>query len=334
MIDRTGVRHRGWIRFWLWRISVKAHMGRWLIKALAVLARVLPMRRMFRALPALLKRLPPCWRGRDYSLCRQNLTTLGYESGLAKALSCRFSALQWQRALHERLYPTPQPFRLRAWIAKIPWVDPQRWAEAEGSTLYLLTHTGEYWMAVASLMARHTRPTRFVIPIWNFDDPFTRRSLQQLEGLGHWVDVLDVAEPNTALVMARALKRGDRVILFCDLPVSLGALRFGEPLPGALFHRPAQFVKGPLFLASRLGCDALLIGHQAVLGGKGRVEVLERIEAAPLPVMQAQWMAALDRFLAAAPEQWLYLPRLEAFYHRQRSTAEQRRSAIGRGILR
>jgi hypothetical protein len=315
-------------------MALKARLGLGLIRVLAVVARVLPLRRVFVGLPIVFKHLPPCWRGRDYSLCRQNLTALGYEPTLAKGLSCRFSALQWQRGLHEQLYPRKRPFALRAWIADIPWVDPQGLAQIERPTLYLLTHTGEYWMAVASLMARHVRPTRFVIPIWNFADPFTRASLQQLEGLGHWVDVLDVADPSTALSMARALKRGDSVVLFCDLPVSLGAVRFGEPLPGRLFHRPAQFVKGPLFLASRLGCDALLIGHQAVLGGKGRVQVLERICAAPLPVMQAQWMAALDRFLAAAPEQWLYLPRLEAFYHRQRSLAKRRPEVIEREALR
>lgn len=330
MTDRSSTR----VRYWMLCMICKARLGQWLIKGLALMSRVVPMGRLFVGLPKVLRRLPSGCRGRDYSLCRQNLTALGYESTLAKKLSCRFGVLQWQRALHEQLYPRQRPFDLRAWIADIPWVDPQRLAEVQRPTLYLLTHTGEYWMAVASLMARQVRPTRFVIPIWNFADPFTRHSLQQLEGLGHWVDVLDVADPGTALSMARALKRGDSVVVFCDLPVSLGALRFGEPLPGHLFHRPAQFVKGPLFLAAKLGCDALLIGHQAQLGGKGRVQVLERIAAAPLPAMQAQWMAALDRFLAAAPDQWFYLPRLEAFYHRQRSTAKRRPAVAQPGALR
>jgi len=330
MNERSSAR----VRYWMLCMILKARLGLYLIKGVALLSRVLPLGRVFIGLPRVLRHLPAGWRGRDYSLCRQNLTALGYESTLANKLSCRFGALQWQRALHEQLYPRQRPFDLRAWIADVPWVDPQRLAQIERPTLYLLTHTGEYWMAVASLMARHVRPTRFVIPIWNFADPFTRHSLQQLEGLGHWVDVLDVAEPGTALSMARALKRGDSVLLFCDLPVSLGAVRFGEPLPGRLFHRPAQFVKGPLFLASKLGCDALLLGHQAQLGGKGRVQVLERITAAPLPVMQAQWMAALDGFLAAAPEQWLYLPRLEAFYHRQRPATKPRQLGAARGALR
>jgi hypothetical protein len=330
MTDRSSRR----IRYWMLCMILKARLGHWLIKGLTLMSRVVPLGPVFIRLPSVLKYLPHAWRGRDYSLCQQNLTALGYESTLAKALSCRFGALQWQRALHEQRYPRQRPFDLRAWIADVPWVDPQRLAQVERPTLYLLTHTGEYWMAVASLMARQVRPTRFVIPIWNFNDPFTRRSLQQLEGLGHWVDVLDVADPGTALSMARALKRGDSVVVFCDLPVSLGAMRFGEPLPGQLFHRPAQFVKGPLFLASKLGCDALLMGHQAQLGGKGRVQVLERITTAPLPVMQAQWMAALDGFLAAAPEQWLYLPRLEAFYHRQRSSAKPRPARAARGALR
>lgn len=319
----------GWrMRYWLLRMGAKAHLASGLAIGLARVAPFLPLRGLFRLLPALLQRVPAAWRGGDYSLCQQNLMALGYEPPLAMALACRYGVLQWQRAVHERLYPRGQPQALRAWISAIPWVDSQRCAAAGRPTLYLLAHTGEYWMAVASVMARELQPTRFVIPIWNFADAFTQASLRQLEGLGHGVDVLDIANPATALAMARALKRGERVILFCDLPVSLGAMRFGEPLPGRLFHRPAQFVKGPLFLAAKLGCDALLIGHQAALGGKGEVQVLARIPAAPLAVMQGPWMQALERFLAAAPEQWLYLPKLEAFYHRQRSAAQQRGAAL------
>lgn len=321
----------GWrMRYWLLRMGVKAHLANGVTRGLACVASVLPLGGMFRLLPAA---LPPGWRGSDYSLCRQNLVALGYEPPLAEALACRHGVLQWQRAVHERLYPRRRPEALRAWVKSIPWVDPHGHAVSSRPTLYLLAHTGEYWMAVVSLMARETVPTRFVIPIWNFADAYTQASLRELEGLGHRVEVLDVAHPATALAMARALKRGERVILFCDLPVSLGAIRFGEPLAGRLFHRPAQFVKGPLFLAAKLGCDALLIGHQAVLGGKGEVRVLARIPAAPLDVMQGPWMAALEEFLAAAPEQWLYLPRLEAFYHRQRSAAEQR-GASGFGEMR
>lgn len=334
MSDRSGERPGTWVRFWLLRMTAKACFGLCVVKSLAWLSRLLPLGGLFVSMPAVLGRLPTCWRGKDYSLCRQNLAALGYEADLADSLSCRYGVLQWQRSVHEQRYPRRRPQALRAWIDAIPWVDPLRWIETQRPTLYLLVHTGEYWMAVASLIARHPQPTRFVIPIWNFSCRFTRTSLQQLEGMGHRVDVLDVADPLTAMSLARAVKRGDRVILFCDLPVSLGAMRFGEPLSGELFHRPAQFVKGPLFLASKLGCDALLIGHQAELGGKGRVEVLERIPSGELATMQAQWMPALERFLAAAPEQWLYLPRLEAFHHRQRSAAESRQRVVGSGALR
>lgn len=328
MVDRI---HAGWrMRYWLLRMSIRACLGRVVPRGLAGVARVLPLSRLWRVLPMLLQYLPAGWRGTDYSLCRQNLEALGWLPQQASALACRYSVLQWQRAVHERLYPRHRPQALRAWVNAIPYIDPHGCASPAPPALYLLTHTGEYWMAVVSVMARETRPTRFVIPIWNFTDPYTQASLRQLEGLGHAIEVLDVACPGTALAMARALKRGERVIVFCDLPVNLGALRFGEPLPGRLFRRQAQFVKGPLFLAAKLRCDALLLGHQAVPGGKGEVQLLARIHAAPLEVMQVTWMVALERFLAAAPEQWLYLPRLEAFYHRQRSADEKRAAGGGR----
>ncbi|MFJ4154248.1 hypothetical protein ACIPZF_05495 [Pseudomonas sp. NPDC089752] len=318
----------GWrMRYWLLRMSARAYLAHGVARCLAWIARFVPLGWLFRVLPALLQRLPAAWRGKDYSLCRQNLEALGYARPQAQALACRYGVLQLQRAVHERLYPRRQPQALRAWVNGIPEVDPLGWPAASRPALYLLLHTGEYWMAVTSVMAREASPTRFVIPIWNFADAYTQASLRQLEGLGHRVEVLDAAHPTTALTMARALKRGERVILFCDLPVSMGALRFGEPLPGRLFERCAQFVKGPLFLAAKLQCDALMVGHRAQLGGRGQVRILTRVRAAPLAIMQRQWMAALERFIGAAPEQWLYLPRLEAYYQRQRSAGEQRGTA-------
>jgi hypothetical protein len=329
MSDHRNVRHSWRMRCWLVRMEVKAHLAAGVVKAIAGLARWIPQGWLWVRLPRLLRGLPASWRGRDYSLCQQNLTALGFEPALATAMSCRFSALQWQRAVNERRYPR-EATALRRWIKGVTWRDPYAAVDPGSPSLYLLTHTGEYWMAVASLMARHSQPTRFVIPIWNFADPFTRQALRALEGLGHRVDVLDVAAPTTALAMARALKQGDRVMLFCDLPVSLGAVRFGEPLPGRLFDRPAQFVRGPLFLAAKMGYPAVLIGHRACLGGKGEVQVLEHLPVAPLAVMQVRWMQGLERHLSAAPEQWLYLPRLEAFYHQQRNTAGMQGLSIPR----
>ncbi len=186
-------------------------------------------------------------------------------------------------------------------------------------------------MAVACVVERTSAPTRFIIPIWNFKDeiytlslhnalpiwnfkdPFTHGSLKNLEGLGHVVEVLDSNDPRSALAIARGVKRGDQVIIFCDLPVSLDGIQFGEPMSGRFFGRDAQFVKGPLFLASKLGCDLLLVGHRIRLGEVGELRVIERVFRGPIEQMRAHWLKALEGFILEAPQDWLYLPRMEAF---------------------
>lgn len=310
------------MRIWLcwlgWRIrlreallrSAAGCLGRWGVRL------GLP------AVPRLLRRLPAAWRGPAYRRCLQNLALFGLEPDECRERARRYSAIRLQCALVERLYPCHRPARLRAWIRSIAWVDP-RGLWARGAPFLVLAHTGEYWMAVACLVERHVEATRFVIPIWNFNDELTRSSLKSLEAFGHQVDILDSQAPGTALALARAIRRGARVIIFADLPVSLGGLRTGEPTAGQLLGRTAQFVKGPMFLAAKLGCDVLLAGHRVQLGGPGQLHLIDRIASAPAAQMQATWARAIERFLLESPEDWFYLPRMEAFFQRQKSPLEK-----------
>jgi len=316
----------GWpIRRWLWWMRCKAGLRARLLKGLAPIFRLKIAQRCLPLLPAMLLRLPSAWRGTDYNACRQNLELFGLEPRACRLLACRYGAIQLQCAIYQRLYPRHHPERLRAWIRAIAWNDPlQHWPRTRvRSTIIVLAHTGEYWMAVACMIERCPPPKRFIIPIWNFNDPLTRRSLKSLEAFGHRVDILDSNAPKTALAIARALKRGDQVIIFADLPVSFGGVRSGEPVDGRLFGRAAQFVKGPMFLAAKMKCDVLLAGHRAELGGCGELHVIQWITRAAAPQMQAQWALAMESFIAEAPEHWFYLSRLEAFYQRQKTSDEK-----------
>ncbi len=316
----------GWpIRRWLLWMRLKAGWRGRLIKGLALIFRLKIAHRGLPLLPALLLRLPSAWRGPDYNACRQNLELFGLEPSACRLLACRYSAIQLQCAIFQALYPRNHPERLRAWIRAVAWHDPeQHWPRTRvRSTIIVLAHTGEYWMAVACLIERCPAPRRFIIPIWNFNDSLTRRSLKSLEAFGHSVDILDSNDPQTALAIARAIRRGDQVIIFADLPVSFGGVRSGEPVEGRWFGRAAQFVKGPMFLAAKMKCDVLLAGHRAQLGGCGELHVLQWISRAPAQEMQAQWARAMEVFIGEAPEHWFYLARLEAFYQRQKTSDEK-----------
>ncbi|WP_017903438.1 hypothetical protein [Pseudomonas asplenii] len=316
----------GQVRRWLFLALVKAWLRRYGLAGLAWCLRLDVLRGLLALLPAVLMRLPRCSRGVDYRRSYQNLQLFDFAADRRRALACQHSAIQLQRRLYQRLYRSHDPVHLRAWVRSIPWVDPgEHWQRgARRPTIIALPHCGEYWMAVAGVIERTPAPTRFIIPIWNFSDRFTHDSLKNLEGFGHAIEVLDSNDPRTALAIARGVKRGDQVIIFCDLPVSLEGVRFGEPMNGRFFGRPAQFVKGPLFLAAKLGCDLLLVGHRVRLGQVGELRVIERIVRAPLEQMLPPWIKALEAFILEAPQDWLYLPRMEAFHHRQRSSGDRR----------
>ncbi|AMB84111.1 hypothetical protein AWM79_01835 [Pseudomonas agarici] len=326
----------GQMKRWLFWALLKARLRRHGLIVLAQLFRVNALRGVLARVPVVLMRLPRRWRGVGYSRSYQNLQLFDLCAERCRILACQHSAIQLQRGLYQHLYQSHKPAHLRAWIRSIAWSDPgDHWQRSlRRRTIIALPHCGEYWMAVAGVVERRTSPTRFIIPIWNFRDPFTHGSIKHLEGLGHVIEVLDSNDPRTALAIARGVKRGDQVIIFCDLPVSLGGTRFGEPMAGRFFGRDAQFVKGPLFLASKLGCDLLLVGHRVRLGQRGELRVLERIAHGPLDQMLPRWAEALEGFLREAPQNWLYLPEMEAFYQRQASSSEQRQTDLSTAIRR
>ncbi|WP_416770885.1 hypothetical protein ACMGT0_30005 [Pseudomonas sp. RHF3.3-3] len=328
----TQWRSRWSMRGWLLRLGLRRRLREALLRGAARCLGRWGVRMGLPVVPALLARLPVAWRGPAYPRSLQNLALFGLEPDECRERACRHSAIRLQCALVEHLYPRHRPVRLRAWIRSIAWVDPHGlWARS--APLLVLAHTGEYWMAVACLVERHAEATRFVIPIWNFNDELTRSSLKSLEAFGHQVDILDSRAPGTALALARAIRRGDRVIIFADLPVSMGGLRSGEPTGGHLFGRAAQFVKGPMFLAAKLGCDVLLAGHRVQLGGPGQLHLIEWVASAPAAQMQVSWARAIERFLLESPQDWFYLSRMEAFFQRQQGPA-QRLASLPAELLR
>jgi len=296
--------------------SLKARLCRWLAPWAGGRWGTVALQR----LPQWIRRLPRAWRGSDYRLCEQNLRTLGHGAEQASTRAALHSALQIQRAINQHRYDSGRVDHLRAWVRSILWRDDHGYFEQslQRPAMVLLTHTGEYWIAVATLVERYPAPRHFMVPIARFADAFTCASIKHLEAFGHTVDVADVNDPAIALSMMRAIKRGATVIIFSDLPVSLGEARFGEPCDGHLFERPAQFLRGPVQIAARLGCDVLLAGHRAQPGGRGEMHIRALIGHASAPQMMDQWARAFEVFIQESPENWMYLARMEAFYHRQK----------------
>ncbi len=323
-------------RWWLRWAVFKAQVRDTTCAMLAMVCANSSLRHGLEQLPRLLSHLPRCARGTQYLRTTQNLELFDLSPTDIESCACRHMAIEWQKGIYQRRYPLRDPSLLRAWIRSITWCDPaDHWRQVSDTPhLLVLLHTGEYWMAVARLVERYPAPTHFVIPIWNYQASFVRNALNSLEGLGHTVEVLDSNAPGTALCIARRLRQRRQVIIFSDLPVSLNASRSGEPIDGMLFGRAAQFVKGPMVLASRFGCDVLLAGHRVSLGHPGELHVIAHIACCCAQVMQAHWSKAFEDFIRQAPEHWFYLPHLEAFFQRQQRSTRHRPSlpAALRGV--
>ncbi|TMU73941.1 hypothetical protein FGA82_21970 [Pseudomonas fluorescens] len=299
-------------------------IGQRLIKCMAPLFRVGAMQWLYRAMPGALACLPPSWRGSDYSLCRQNLTLFDFDDGQCDAVARGYVAIQFQRQINKYLYEACEPTRLRRRLNRIRWVDPKNLFQRSQNEpcLVLLTHTGEYWMAVASIVERTPVATHFIIPILAYADELTMRSMKSLEAFGHTMEVRDVNDPTLALAILRGARQGKRIVIFFDLPVSIGATRFGASVSARFLGRDALFVKGPLFFASKLRFSVLLAGHRVVLGQPSEFHLFDWIEAHSPEYMSEQCVVALERFIRHSPENWFYLTRMEAFFHRQRSASE------------
>jgi lauroyl/myristoyl acyltransferase len=314
---------------WLWRVRmvrlrVKSWVAEWIIKSIAPLFRWAPMQGLYRTLPRVLGWLPPGWRGSGYSLCRQNLALFDYDPMQCDDAARRYMAIQLQRQINKYLYEIHAPAQLRERLDNILWVDPQALFQRsqEQPCLVLLTHTGEHWMAVAKIVAHTQVATHFIIPILAFADEMTVRSMKSLEAFGHTVEVRDVNDPKVALAIIRGARQGKRIVIFYDLPVSIGATYFGAPVSGRFLARDAQFVKGPLFLASKLQFNVLLAGHRVIPGQASEFHLFDWVEAGDLEAMSQRCMVALERFIRQSPENWFYLSRMEAYFHRQRSAAD------------
>lgn len=312
----------GRLRFWLRHMFFKRKISGWIIKIIAPFFRLSIGKKILKHMPAILRCLPKIFLGRDYNLCRQNLTLFNHSDAACDLLARRYIAIDLQRRINQHLYDTSNPKRMQAIIDSLNWKDPHALlARAfEAPTLILFTHTGEYWVAVASVLIRTKEPSHFIIPALAKKGDLTYESIMCLTVFGHTIEILDIKDPISALTMARGIRKGKRIMIFCDMPVSFGDIRFGEPISGTFLGRQSQFVKGPVFLASKMKCNILLVGHRTQLGEAGEFHTLGWIDAGNIEVMNQQLWQMLAKFISESPENWFYLPRMEAFFHFQVAT--------------
>lgn len=320
---QQGIQTKNWrLRFWLQHMFLKKRISERIIKIIAPLFRLAIAKKILRYIPTILRFIPNIFRGRDYNLCRQNLALLGKDDAACDLLARQYIAIDLQRRINQHLYDITKPKRMQARIDSLVWRDPQALFPRSFNepTLILFTHTGEYWVAVAGVMIRTKEPSHFIIPALAQKGDLTYESIMSLALFGHTVEVVDINDPVVALTMARGIRKGKRVMIFCDMPVSFGDIRFGEPVTGTFFGRQSQFVKGPLFLASKMKCNILLLGHRAQLGETGEFHAFGWIDKGNVEEMSLQLWQALERFISESPENWFYLPRMEAFFHFQVAT--------------
>ena len=184
-------------------------------------------------------------------------------------------------------------------------------ALAQGGVVVATTHTGNWDLGAcgaARWLARAERPARLLVVTKRLSWKALDRHWQRLRA-DRGVDLCDAQ--GAARAVQEALRAGQVVALLVDQAPERGSGVLTLPFLG----RPARHDCAPVILAARARVPILVMAS-ARAGEAHRLELLEEIDAAALrggraavEAAMARIAAAVERFVRARPEQWLWLHR-------------------------
>jgi hypothetical protein len=260
--------------------------------------------------------------GSGYRLARQNLALWGFDDEECHQRARRYVIIHWLRLARRSIYAHAPINKKKYTLRTLCTVDPQGLLMRYRThpAMVVLLHTGDYWIAVAGVLNLLDAPTHFVLPRIQDTDFLQLAALKCLtDNAHHTLEIVDTKCTHAALSLARMLRKRQRVIIFADLPAQLGHDRYGISTPGLLAGRPANFVKGPAWLAALTRTDILLAAHTIMPGAPDQFHALAWLEADHADVMQDALTKRIDAFIASTPENWFFLTHMETFFHHHRS---------------
>lgn len=270
--------------------------------------------RWFRRLIAL---LPESLRGSRYRMAKQNLSLWQDEDTECAKVAIRYTAVHVVRKAAMLAYHHMPIQQRKDFSDSLSLDDPEALLPRlhQQKVAIALLHTGDYWLTVFHIMRQYGPGQTFIIPRADVKNATQTASLQSLESLGHKVVIVDSTANGAGRTLYRWLARGAVMIIFVDLPHRVGGIAYGKTTATTLAGRAAQLIKGPAQVAAKFALPLLLAGSSLDGEGKNTLHIYQWIEARDERQMHAEMARIIDSALAASPENWLYLPVAESYFH-------------------
>lgn len=254
----------------------------------------------------------------NYFLIYQNLRFLGYDEKVAEKKSIQYVFYQKYRTRSKHFYQHLSNKKLDVYCNSVKTTGSplmlSRFSDSSG--LIILTHAGDYWLTIVTLMKMKKERGVFVFYRANFDDVNERRALESLNRF-HDIIIFDDKETSSLLSLVRFLRKGANFIIFSDLPPNVGNFDFGSPKKTILLGREAYLCYGAAFLAAKSKCIAFCIN--SVLDEKLnlRIQFDTCISCNSLEDVFFKIRDNFESYIKNNPENWYFLVHVESYFHKK-----------------
>ncbi len=245
-----------------------------------------------------------------------NLLNIGFCESDAKYFSERESYMKILRDINSYAYDIKNAKKLKHTIDFFPitkGLDIIKSGVSDEKSIICVLHCGFYWETVAKIVTLDNEK-EFVIPILDLKHDLTRRSITALNLVCKNLDVIDIQDRKKAAIkIIKAVRNGKKLIIFSDLPPSIGNVVFGAPGCGKFMNKNANIANGPVEIAKTLNMDIIYVSSDPDLKQSiHNIVVLNKLDQADVSVQNN--MNVMEDFIRKKPYLWAYMDRIENYF--------------------
>jgi len=253
-----------------------------------------------------------------------NLINLGFSKQVSSNIAIKESKSKLQRDIYSYWYRISNEKILSKQIDSLNLIDKDlRVINALDNNVSAIAvlHVGNYWETVAKIVKLSQGNGKFIIPILSLNDRQTKRSILSLKVFCEDLVVIDISERvSSTKKMAKFIKKGYKLVIFPDLPPSIGAIYFGTPGYGMFFNKRASIASGALELAKLFKLELVYLTSLPSDKEDNKVVYVETISCKDISVTKN--FEVIESVVKKNPEHWAYLDRAENYFQHQLSEKE------------
>lgn len=263
---------------------------------------------------------------KTYKGVQDNAVNLGYSLPDAKKIAINESRCSLIRDIYSYYYDDSGK-ALSNYIDSLKVIDENdmlKSAIMNETSMLAVLHFGHYWETVAKIIKMSERKKKFVIPILSFQHGHTLKSILSLEPYCECLQVVDLSDRSSSVrTISRCIKNGYKLIIFPDLPPSIGSVYFGSPSYGKFFGRNASVASGVVFLSKLFDLSVVYVSNMPKDKEFNEVVLLEIVKSEHISVDKN--FDVIERNVRVNPSNWAYLNRAENYFHHQLTEIDLRK---------